>query len=45
MARTSLSAIEQRNTRMLEYMHDHSSVTVEELGAEDQAIEPEVMEE
>ena len=31
MARTSLSAIEQRNTRMLEYMHDHSSVTVEEL--------------
>lgn len=31
MARTSLSEIEQRNNRTLEYMHNHSSVTVEEL--------------
>ena len=31
MARTPLSAIEKRNARMLEYMHGHSSVTVEEL--------------
>lgn len=31
MARTPLSEIEQRNAHTLEYMHGHSSVTVEEL--------------
>mgnify|MGYP002119477965 FL=1 len=31
MARTPLSQIERRNAAILEYMHGHSSVTVDEL--------------